>query len=163
MDRRSDEILILRRFSGYLRFHIPPLIYSPKSSHLLQKKLLSLEGVRKVTIKKELGKLSVHYDAILVRERDVLVAIDEVSTRLLKRVDRESYEVVLSDAEKAHQRRLIRKAVVTVILVYLVRVHWRLISQQWVRDPVTHWPKLLAIATLLYIHRKHIREAPNFD
>lgn len=163
MSRRADEILILRRFSGYLRLHIPPLIYSPKASLLVQKKLLAFDGVRKVDIKKELGKISVHYDPIVVPEKGLLLAIDEVASPLLRHEEQESYERVVTDIERARQKRLMRKAVVAVILIYLLRIHWRLLTQRWLRDPVNHLPTLLAIATLIYIHRKHIKEVPSFD
>lgn len=163
MDRRADEILILRRFPGYLRFHIPPLIYSAKAAHLIEKSLLAIEGVRRVMLKKEMGKVSVYFDAVMVPENQVFLKIDEVATPLLKRDQQESYEKVVAQIEDARRRRLIRKATVTVILAYLVKVHWRLVSRYWIRDPIRHWPKLASIGVLIYIHRKHIREAPNFD
>ena len=160
--RQADEILILRRFDGYVRLHIPPVLYSGKAASILEKGLRK-EGVRKVNITKNLGKVSVFYDTLAVLEKEILLIVDKLMTPLLKKDQQEFYEKTLVDMEQLRNRRLLRKAVVSVILIYLIRVHWRLISRSWIRDPVTHWPKLVSIGVLLYIHRKHIREAPNFE
>ena len=161
--RKADEILILRRFSGYLRLHIPALIYNPKASLLLEKELSAFDGVRKVNVKKEMGKLSLHYDSILTLESSLLLLIDRIATALLRSDRQESYEKVMAEVEKARQRRLVRKAAVTVIMIYLIKIHWKYIARQWVQDPIRHWPKLATIGVLLYVHRKHIQGALSFE
>ena len=140
-----------------MRVHIPPLIYSAKAGYLLEKELRALDGVRKISIKKELGKMSVHYDSVMASERHLFLAIDRVATPLIREDQQASYEKTLAEVESAQLKRLARKATVTVILAYLVNIHWRLISRKWMRDPITHWPKLASIGVLIYIHRKHIK------
>lgn len=160
--RAADEILILRRFSGYLRLHVPALVYSAKASYLLERALSAVDGVRKVGIKKELGKLSIYYDSILTPEREILLAVDLVATPLLKSDQQEVYEKTMVQVEDARRRMLARKAVVVVIVWYLVDIHWTLI-RRWVRNPIRHWPKLLTIVVLIYLHRKQLKGAVSLE
>lgn len=163
MLRQANEILILRRFPGYSRFHIPALIYSAKASYLLEKGLSAIDGVRKVTIKKNIGKISVYYDTVLTPEGEIFLAMDRIATPLLKGDQQESYEKIMTDVEVARKRRLVRKIAVSAILIYLAKVHYHLMVRQWLKDPIRHAPKLASIAILIYIHRKHIKAAPNFE
>lgn len=157
--RSASEIVILRRFPGYLRLHIPPLIYTGKAAYLLEKALLAMDGIRKVSIQKQLGKLSIHFDEVLTQERAVLLVVNEVATPLLRGDEQPLYEKTLAEVENVERKLIARKVVVAAILAYLLKVHWRLLSRKWIQDPVAHWPKLVSIATILYIHRKHIKGA----
>lgn len=162
MGRQADEIVILRRFPGYLRLHVPPLIYSGKAAYLLERELLGADGVRKVSVKKELGKLSVHFDNVMTPEAAILLLIDRIATPLLREDQQGTYEKTLAEVEIAQKKRLARKVVVAVILAYLLKIHWRLITRRWIRDPVRYWAPLTTLAVLIYIHRKHIKGAVEF-
>lgn len=118
-----------------------------------------MDGIRKVSIQKEFGKLSIHFDEILTPERTVLLVVDGVATPLLRSDEQPQYEKTLAEVDMAERKRLARKVVVAAILAYLINVHWRLLSRKWIQDPVAHWPKLVSIAAILYIHRKHIKGA----
>lgn len=155
--RQADEILILRRFGGYLRLHIPALIYSGKAAYLLERGLTALEGVRKIAIKKETGKLSVYYDEVMAPESEILLAVDKVATPLLSSDHAEIYKKTMAEVESAERRRLMEHAVVAGVLVYLLKIHWRLITRYWLRNPIRYWPEILAIASLIYLHRRQIR------
>lgn len=163
MVRQANEIVILRRFPGYVRLHIPPLIYSGKAAYLLESELLTIDGIRKVAIKKELGKLSVHFDNVLVPESQVFLAINRIATPLLREDQQGVYEKTIVDVEAARRKRIARKIVVAVILTYLVKIHWRLVSRRWIRDPVRYWAPLMTLGVLIYIHRKQLKGAVDFD
>ena len=163
MAQRAHEIAILRRVPGYARLHIPPLIYSGKAAFLLERELLAIDGVRRVTIKKELGKVSIHYDPVLADEREILLTVDRIATPLVREDQVENYHRTLKSVLTHRRKRLVGKAVVSVLLIYLVKLHWRLLTQRWLRNPLKYWAELGAIGALIYLHRKQIRGAPSLD
>ncbi|MBI4403772.1 MAG: hypothetical protein HY537_06410 [Deltaproteobacteria bacterium] len=158
MTKRSDEILILRRFPGYLRLHVPPLMYDAKASLLLQGELVKIEGVRKVDINKQGGRISVHYDVLVVKEGAILLEVNRIAAGLLKQEQQEAYEKIMKDVEAARVRTIANIAINSVVVAYLVKAHWMLIKHHWLRKPLKNLTPLSAIAVIIYLHRRQITE-----
>jgi len=155
-NRQADEILLLRRVPGYLRAHLPPLIYDAKAARVIDAELREVEGIRKVSINKQLGKVTIHYDTLVASERDLIFLIDRVITPLLQTAKQELYENTLRAVTTSETKRVVRKVVVVVILVYLVDLHWSLMGY-WLRTPVKSWAKLATVGAMIYMHRNHIK------
>lgn len=153
----SHEILILRRFGGYLRLHIPPVIYSPKIASQLQTALKNIKGVRRVFVKHNLGRVSVHYDKIFTSEKELLLLIDRIASPALDQSKHSLYEKTFSRSKREKRVRQIEKTVTWVTVAYLIRVHWMVARGHWFRRPLKNWLPWLSIIAAIYLHKRSLK------
>jgi hypothetical protein len=153
------EILLLRRAKGYVRLQIPPLLYVRALALKLERALLELKGVRRVTLNPSLARLSVYYDPWIADDRAALLAIDRLATPLLARMEPEGFALALREQRTARLKRIGGKAVQVAYLGALLAVHLWLL-RMWLRNPLRYWWAWGLIGFGIYTHRRQIRAAP---
>lgn len=158
MNKHGHEILILRRMPGYLRLHIPPLVYDAKAGYLLNRELSKVVGVRKIRLKPEAARLSIHYDELAVKESTLLLKIDRIASGLLKAEQQSLFERTIANVARASRRKVASIIVNAVIIVYLIKAHWMLARHHWFRRPAKNWWPLTVIGMIIYLHRRQIKE-----
>ena len=156
------EILVLRRASGYVRLHIPPLLYVRSLALQLERSLMGIKGVRQVRIHPALARLSVFYDPWIATDRPILLEIDRLATPLLSRMEPEKFELALQEQRRARLERLGGKAVQGVYLAALVGVH-AYMFRRWLLYPLRYWWAWGLIGFAIYTHRRQIRNIPQLS
>jgi hypothetical protein len=156
------EILVLRRTSGYLRLHVPPLLYVPTLATKLQKGLLALRGVRRVTIDRHRARLSVFYDPWLTEDRAALLEIDRQATGLLDRSEPGEFQAAWLEQDEARRERIQRKLANGAYTGAIVFVHGYVL-RGWIRDPVRHWWAWGLVGWGLWTHRRQIKQIPDLS
>ena len=153
------ELLVLRRDRGYLRVHVPPLLYAPSLAPKLEKSLLAVGGVRRVVADRHRARLSVFYDRFLVDDRALLEIVRAAATPLLGRKDERTFGAELEVQEQARLERIQGKAVQGAYLGLLGWAHWHVL--RWaLRDPVSGWWAWALLGFGVYTHRNQIRRIP---
>lgn len=153
------EILVLRRAKGYLRLHLPPLMYMPTLARTLERGLIALKGVRRVKVDRGRARLSVFYDPWLTDDRPALLEIDRQATPALETMAPASFEKLLVKQYVTRRKRLAGKAVKASYLGAVVWVHWYLLHR-WLDRPLRFWWAWSLIAFGLWLHQRQIRSIP---
>lgn len=152
------EILVLKRVVGYLRVHLPPLLYAPVLAIKLEKGLLALRGVRRVNIDRQRARLSVFYDPWLTDDRPALLLIDTYGTPLLDRMDASTFRAALVDQRDARRAEWSERGARVVYLGLLGWVHvW--VFRAALRDPFRFWWVWALVGFGVWTHRRQIRSA----
>jgi hypothetical protein len=156
------QILVLVRRSGYLRVHVPPLLYAPALGSKLGAALRAIPGVRRVVVDRNRARVSVFYDRARTDDRPALVAIDGLATPLVDRMEPAAFETALVDQEAARRERLQGKLVQAAYTGALVFVHWYVL-RGWIRDPVRHWWAWGLLGFGVWTHRRQIQKIPDLS
>lgn len=150
------EILVLKRASGYLRLHLPPLLYAPALAYRLERALLMLPGVRRVDADRARARLSVYYDPWLTDDRPVLLEIDRQGTPLLERMAPEAFQTALVEQRSARRSELAERAARVSYLGLLVWVHLWVIRAA-LRRPLRLWWFWALVGFGIFTHRRPMR------
>lgn len=150
------EILMLKRARGYLRLHLPPLLYAPALATRLTRALLSIRGVRRVDADRERARLSVYYDPWLTDDRPLLLEVDRLGTPLLDRMESEAFTTALVEQRTLRRKQLLERGVRVTYTGLLVWVHWWVIRAA-LRNPLRLWWVWALLATAIWMHRRQIR------
>jgi hypothetical protein len=151
------EILVMKRSSGYLRLHLPPLLYVPALASTLEKALVRLPGVRRVEANRSLARISIFYDPWLTDDRPALLEIDRQATPLLDRMDPEAFTTALVEQRDKRRMDLAERGVRVGYLGLLLYVHYWVIRAA-LRNPFRLWWVWLLVALAVWIHRNEIRK-----
>ena len=150
------EILVMKRAVGYLRLHLPPLLYAPALAIKLERALLALRGVRRVTVDRQRARLSVYYDPWLTDDRPTLLVIDAQATPLLERMDAATFATTLVEQRDARRGELAERGARVVYLGLLGWVHvW--VFRAALRDPLRFWLVWALLGFGVWTHRRQIR------
>jgi hypothetical protein len=156
------QLLILRRDAGYLRMHVPPLLYAPALQGKLEKELLAMAGVRKVLCDRHQARLAVFYDQHLVRDVPLMRAVKAVAEPYLGRMEPAPFAAALAEQQEARRERLQGKAVQGAYLGLLSWAHWHVL--RWaLRHPANAWWAWALLAFAIYTHRRQIRRIPELS
>jgi hypothetical protein len=156
------ELLVLRRDRGYLRVHVPPLLYTPSLPSKLEKALSGLAGVRRVAADRHAARLSVFYDPWLTDDRPLLVAVDAAARPSLGKMTPEAFDAALGEQDEARRERLVGKAAQGGYLALLGWAHWHVL--RWaLRNPVGAWWVWALLGFGVYTHRRQIRQIPRLS
>ncbi|MES2642467.1 MAG: hypothetical protein V4850_23490 [Myxococcota bacterium] len=158
----TREILVLRREAGYLRLHIPPLLYVAALATRLEKALLALKGVRRVVVDRTRARLSVFYDPWLTDDRPALLEVDRQATPQVPKMEILPFRDALAEQEKARRERLFGKVVQAAYLLALVWIHlW--VIRSWLRAPLRYWWGWGLLGFGVWTHRRQIRAIPQLS
>ena len=150
------EILVMKRAVGYLRLHLPPLLYAPALAIKLEKALLALRGVRRVNVDRQRARLSVFYDPWLTDDRPALLLIDAQATPLLGRMDEATFTTTLVEQRDARRAELAERGARVVYLGLLGWVHvW--VFRAALRNPVRFWWVWALVGFGVWTHRRQIK------
>jgi hypothetical protein len=150
------EILVLKRSAGYLRLHLPPLLYSPALATRLNRSLLALRGVRRVSTDRNLARLSVYYDPWLTDDRPILLEIDRQGTPLLQKSTPEAFTTALVEQRSARRAELAERGARVAYLGLLAWVHvW--VFRAALRRPLRLWWVWALLAFGIWTHRRQIK------
>lgn len=156
------ELLVLRRDRGYLRLHVPPLLYMASLPSRLENALRQIPGVRRVSADRHRARLSVFYDGWVTDDRPILLAIDEVARPSMGRMTPEAFDHALGEQDEARRERLAGKAVQGGYLGLLGWAHWHVL--RWaMRNPVEAWWVWALVGFGAYTHRRQIRRIPRLS
>lgn len=156
------ELLVLRRDRGYVRLHVPPLLYAAALASKLEKLLQALPGVRRVSCDRHAARISVFYDPWTTDDRPILVAIDTTARPVVGRMTPEAFELALGEQDEARRERIVGKATQGGYLALLGWAHWHVL--RWaLRNPVAAWWVWALLAFALYTHRRQIRRIPRLS
>jgi hypothetical protein len=159
---RARQLLVLRRDPGYLRLHVPPLLYAPALLGKLQQALWARPGVLRVVCDRHQARLSVSYDRQLTHDVPLLRAVREVAGPYLERMAPEPFMEALAEQQQARRERLQGKAVQGAYLGLVGWAHWHVL--RWaVRRPVDAWWAWALLAFAIYTHRRQIRRIPELS
>lgn len=157
------ELLVLRRDRGYLRVHVPPLLYSAALGAKLEKALGVVTGVRRVVADRHQARLSVFYDReLLPDDRALLRVVQEAAAPQLGRMEPAAFDEALGEQDEARRERLVSKAAQGAYLGLLGWAHVHVI--RWaLRDPVRAWWVWALLAFGVYTHRRQIQRIPDLS
>lgn len=150
------EILVLKRESGYLRLHLPPLLYAPALAVKLERALIALRGVRRVTVDRHRARLSVHYDPWLTDDRAALLEIDRQASPLLERMTAEDFATSLVEQQSARRSELAERGARIAYLGLLGWVHI-FVFKAALRNPIRFWWVWALVAFGVWTHRRQIK------
>lgn len=155
------EILVMKRTSGYLRLHLPPLLYAPALASRLEKSLVAIRGVRRVSIDRARARISVFYDPWLTDDRPLLREIDRQGSPLLEKMEPEKFAEALVAQRSAHRAEIAERAGRVTYLGLLLWVHYWVVRAAW-RNPVRLWWVWALVALGVWMHRRQIRSVRLF-
>ncbi|WP_126446023.1 hypothetical protein [Sulfuricystis multivorans] len=179
MDARSIEVL--QRDSGYLRLRLPAACRSAQVGAMLESGLSVLAGIERITWLTVEGKLAIRFDpqrlthaeiarrikmlvADLPETAPAAVAAAEPAPGLAERLG--DLRERLIAAAPARFRPLVETATTEkaltnfandIVAFYLIKVHWDLIVNRWIKDPVKYanaWLTVFYLVFLLVRYRK---------
>lgn len=153
------EILVLKRATGYLRLHVPPLLYAPVLGVRLPKALTQLPGVRKVVFSRKRARISVFYDPWVTDDRPMLLEVDRQASPLLERMETEPFQEKLQEHRSERLQAIGRKATRSAYSAAVLYLHLYLL-RRWMRYPVRYWWAWGLIAYGVYTHKKPIKQIP---
>lgn len=166
-------IVVLHRAEGHLRFGLPPVLCTPAARAHLERGLRALPGVYRVSVWPTAGKLAVRFDAhfcsvgaIACRLRALLENLPAAAPFAIiappapPPAQVEDWRVRLAGLLPASLQPLIasalsEKAVLNflneLLAFYLIKVHWDLITQRWLKSPWQHADAWLATFYLIFL------------
>jgi hypothetical protein len=182
----SRAITVRHKEPGHLRLELPPRLFDPAAREHLDTGLRERLGVYRVTFEPKGRRLSIRYEpqqcsqqAVARQLRDLLdslpaerapaaapvVAAPLPGTELFsaagKWADRFTGGSFKSRLAPVMNGALTEKASINflndVLMFYLVKVHWDLITKRWMKDPVKHadaWLTTFYLIFLLIRYRK---------
>lgn len=157
------ELLVLRRDAGYLRLHVPPLLYAAALQPKLERSLGEVAGVRRVLCDRHRARVAVFYDRwVLTDDRVLLRAVHRAASPLMGRMTPEAFAETLLEQDEARRDRLAGKAAQGAYLGLLGWAHWHVL--RWaLRDPTGAWWVWALLGFGVYTHRRQIRRIPELS
>jgi len=182
MDGSSIEVL--HRESGYLRLRLPAHYRTVAAGAALESGLKTLAGVQRVTWLTAEGKLAVRFDPHACTHADVArrvkvqlaglpppevvpvaaAAAETAPPSLASRLDDLREQLIAATPERFRpvvENATTEKAVTNffndIVAFYLIKVHWDLIVNRWIKDPVKYgnaWMTVFYLVFLLVRYRK---------
>lgn len=170
MDARTVEVLA--REPGYLRLRLPLAFRRPTIGRRLETECAQLPGMRYVAWLTAEGKLALRYDPARLSERTLAEwllsrletlagesqAEEEPGMRLAERLGDVKARLIALAPERLRpliEQATTEKAILNfandVLVFYLIRIHWSLISERWLKEPAKHLDAWLAVFYLLYL------------
>lgn len=183
----TAAVQVLHRDTGYLRLRLPPALRNPGAGAMIESALRGVTGVYRVTLLTAEGKLAVRFDphvctagAVALRLKAVLAELPDAgseadapagevsaptaTTNVGERLGqvRDSFVQALPPRfQPLVESALTEKAVTNffndIVAFYLIKVHWELITKQWIKDPVKFgnaWLTVFYLVFLLVRYRK---------
>lgn len=167
------DIRVLAREPGYLRLRLPLPYRHADIGRRLEAELAPIAGVRYVSWLTAEGKLAIRYDPSRLDERALAQRVWDSLAGLPAPPASEENSPPIGLAERLgdFKARFIRfapsrlrplldqatteKALLNfandVLMFYLIRVHWRLITERWLIAPGRHLDAWLAVFYLLFL------------
>lgn len=178
MDAAAIEVL--QRAEGYLRLRLPAALRTPDFGATLEKSLQALPGVLRTSWLTVEGKLAVRFDPQRLSPADIARRIKSLlpaepvagsvpesvpeSVSLGERLD--DLRAKLIAAAPPRFRPLVANATTEkaitnftndIVAFYLIKVHWDLIVNHWIKEPVKYanaWLTVFYFIFLLVRYRK---------
>lgn len=181
----ASAIEVLERSPGYLRLRLPPALRQPAAGAAIEQSLAALPGVQRVTLLTAEGRLAVRFDpraashaAIAVRLKSLLAELPQAETPaaapasstaapaqgFAERLGEMREKLILAAPERFRplvESATTEKAVTNffndIVAFYLIKVHWDLIVNRWIKDPVKYgnaWLTVFYLVFLLIRYRK---------
>jgi len=170
MDAHSIEVL--HRETGYLRLRLPPAWRSAAVGAALDEGLRALPGVLRISWLTVEGKLAIRFDpqrlnhADLARRLTALLAerpaapaepaepaptlaerLEDLRAKLIAATPKRFQSLV----ESATTDKALTNFLNDVVAFYLIKVHWDLIVERWLKDPVKYANAWLTVFYLVYL------------
>lgn len=185
----SRAIVVRHKEPGHLRLELPPRLFDPAAREHLDVGLRERLGIYRVTFEPEGRRLSIHFESgqcslVDVGRQlrgllDTLPAESGASTVAATAAPLPGAKLI-GDAGKWAERFLggsiksrldpVMKGALTekasinflndVLMFYLVKVHWDLITKRWMKDPIKHadaWLTTFYLIFLLIRYRKSVK------
>ncbi|MCX7897713.1 MAG: hypothetical protein N2441_07560 [Rhodocyclaceae bacterium] len=171
MDARDVEVLA--RAPGFLRLRLPLALRRPEIGQRLEAELSALPGMRYVCWHTPEGKLALRFDPRRLEEKWLAARLFAMLAKYADQEPRAEDEPVPTLGERLGDlkarlitlaphplRPLIERATTEkallnfandVLLFYLIRVHWSLISERWLKAPAKHLDAWLAVFYLFFL------------
>jgi len=183
----SRSVVVRHKEPGHLRLELPPRLFDPGARAHLEAGLRDRVGVYRVVFEPEGRRLSIHFDPgqcsladVACRLRGLLDNLPAASepaaatatgpaplpgARLFGQArqwaERFLGGTLKSRIEPIMTGALTEKATINflndVLMFYLVKVHWDLITKRWMKDPIKHadaWLTTFYLVFLLMRYRK---------
>jgi hypothetical protein len=181
----ASSIQVLQRDSGYLRLQLPASLRSVAIGAALESSLKSLPGVQRSTWLTAEGKLAIRFDSAIATHADVARRVKAVLSQQPQSETAEAASEAtaaeanpslgaraealrekLISAAPARFRPLVdsattEKAITNftndIVVFYLIKTHWDLITKFWLKDPVKYgnaWLTVFYLVFLLVRYRK---------
>ncbi len=170
-DTLSSRIFVRHREAGYLRLELPAEICHPAAAEAIEQGLRQVGGVYRVTVFPADRRLAVRYDAhccdvaTVARGLKALLADLPAPPPGVPRVqaNRAFAGSLQARLQPVLGNALSEKAVINflndLVAFYLIKTHWELISQRWLKDPLKYgnaWLTTFYLVFLLVRYRKTI-------
>lgn len=185
----SRLITVRHKESGHLRLELPPELAGPAARAHLDRGLHRLAGVYRVGFEPEGRRLSIRFEPLQCTVHDVARQLRALLNDLpaetapsavapppatmpaanLYHRARHWSEQIAGSALNARLRPVLQGALTEkatinflndVLMFYLVKVHWDLITKRWLKQPIQHadaWLTTFYLAFLLVRYRKSIK------
>jgi hypothetical protein len=159
---KPRELLVLRRDPGYLRVHVPPLLYVASLAGKLEAAVRAIPGVRRVLIDRHRARIAVYYDRWTAEPARILVALNQAASPLMGRMEPEAFALAFDEQDQARRERIAGKAAQGAYLGLLGWAHWHVL--RWaVRNPANAWWVWALVGFGIYTHRHQIRRIPQLS
>lgn len=168
----SRQVRLRHRAPGYLRFDLPAALCTAAGARHLESILRRTEGIYRVDLRRRARKLSVRYfeagcDVATIARR-MHTAIETLpaappccaahtepgqrSWLQEKAVEiRETAQALRILGGRALRQKWLGELVHDTVVLYLIRIHWHLITQHWLVNPWRYRYELGTAFYLLYL------------
>jgi hypothetical protein len=182
----SRAIVVRHKEAGHLRLELPPRLLDPAAREYLDTGLRERLGVFRVSFEAGERRMSIRYDPQQCSQQDVarqlrglldtlppespaaatpVAAAPLPGAKLIgdagKWADRFLGGTIKSRLEPVMKGALTEKASINfindVLMFYLIKIHWDLITKRWMKEPVKHadaWLTTFYLIFLLIRYRK---------
>lgn len=176
----AADIQVLERADGYLRLRLPPELRNPAAGAAIESALQAMAGVQRVTLLTREGRLAIRFEpratthaAVALRLKTTLEGLPEASLEpaampaaesapagegFAARFDDLRGKLVAAAPERFRplvESATTEKAVTNffndIVAFYLIKVHWELIVNRWIKDPVKYGNAWLTVFYLVYL------------
>lgn len=181
----ARAIVVRHKEAGHLRFELPARLFDPAARVHLDTGLRQCAGVYRIVFEADGNRLSIHFDpdqcglAAVARclrallddlppesaPEELAAAPSQPEASLFRQAqtwaERFLGGTIKSRLEPVLNGALTEKATINflndVLMFYLVKVHWELITKRWMKEPIKHadaWATTFYLIFLLMRYRK---------
>lgn len=173
----TDRIYLRHSQKGHVRFSLPAELCGGEAASLIEAGLMGQEGLYRVRLSTDGCKLSIHYREAVTNVKKIALALRNIVEKLPPQAlaPAASASTPLGGhALSAAIARLLggrglfidketeRKATLVLnelVVLYLIRRHWRFITGQLIRHPLKSMGAWLSAFYLLFLYVRHKRGA----